>query len=86
MDWKGKIKDIDLQNLAGTCIAAFGSVTVTGFVQIIYCCLTCISFYLTYKVTVSKNKERLKEMQHQNRLLEIEIELKEKSLRDEKDK
>lgn len=84
MDWKGKIKDIDLQNLAGTFIAAFGTITVTGFVQIVYCCLTCISFYLTYKITMSKNKERLQEMKHQNRLLEIEIERKEKELNNEK--
>jgi len=84
MDWKGKIKDIDLQNLAGTCIAAFGTITVTGFVQVVYCGLTCISFYLTYQVTTSKNKERLQEMKHQNRLLEIEIERKLKELKDEK--
>lgn len=77
MDWKSKIKDIDVNNLAATFIAAFGSVSVSGAVQIAYCVLTFVSFYLTYKMTMNKNTERLREMKLNNKLLELDIKKKE---------
>ena len=83
MNLREKLKDIDLQNLAGTLIAAFGTISVTGFVQIVYCALTCFSFYLSYKITVSKNEQKLLEMKHNNRLLELDIQIKEKQLENE---
>tara|TARA_R110002012_G_scaffold162376_1_gene324647 strand:- start:77 stop:334 length:258 start_codon:yes stop_codon:yes gene_type:complete len=80
MDWKNKIKEIDLSNLSATLIAVFGSISVTGFVQIVYCGLTCISFYLTFRHTIKINQQKQIKAGLENELLQIDVEAKRKKL------
>ena len=44
MDLKKIVKDLDINNLGGSLVAMFGAISISGFVQIVYCGIACFSF------------------------------------------
>ena len=74
MDLKKIIKDLDINNLSGSVIAMLGAISITGIVQIIYCAIACLSFYLTFIHSKAKHKRRIIEMDLNNELLRQQIE------------
>ncbi len=83
MDIREKIKGIDINSFATNIVVAIGSISVSGAVQFGYFVLTCISFFLTYKMTTAKHRQIVREKELQNKLLELEIEAKGKNINDE---
>ena len=82
MDLRRILKDLDINNLSGSIIAMFGAISITGLVQIVYCIIACLSFYLTFKHSRDKHKRRIISMDLNNELLRQKIE--QNKVKDEK--
>ena len=74
MDVRRILGDLDINNFTGSIIAVFGTITLDGITQGIYCLIACLSFALTLKHSTDKHKRRLKQLDLNNKLLEQQIE------------
>ena len=74
MDVRTIIGNIDINVLASSAVACFGTITLTGATQIVYCTIALFSFLLTLVHSIDKHKRRMKELDLNNKLLEQQIE------------
>ncbi len=79
-----KLKEYNLENITGGIVASFCALNNSGTIQLIYCLLAVLSFILTFKFTIEKNKEQLREQKLKNDLLQLEIEKQSKRANYEK--
>ncbi len=83
MDVRRILGDLDINNLTSCVVACFGTITLTGITQVVYCLIALSSFLLTLKHSTDKHKRRMKELDLNNKLLEQQIE--QNKVKDEKE-